>query len=177
VKSSCCFRSWAFLWQFQECFRRRYGQLQDAKSTSADRFAVLKNGMSRSVSSAGIGRDRAVPLLWSSSQGGVGMLPHAPKGDYSTQRARSSRSGRRLDKPSTGPSSTSHFSSPSLPLNPSHLLSAASLGTGSGHTPLSDPVPNNLLVKRKVLHWAPFCQILIRLLLLLPLHQRHPQSL
>jgi len=45
---------------------------------SANRFAALKNGMSRSISSTGIGRDGAVPLLWSSSQGGVGMLLHAP---------------------------------------------------------------------------------------------------
>ena len=118
---------------------------QVAKSTSADRFAALNNGMSRSVSSAGIGRDGAVPLSRSSSQGGIGMLPH---GDYSTQRTHSSCGGRRSDKPSSGPSSTSHFSSPS------HLLSTARIAEYRKSWVADPPSgPNNLLVVgRKVLH-------------------------
>jgi len=129
-----------------------------AKSTSADRFAASNNVMSRSVSSAGIGRGGAVPLSRSSSQGGVGMLPHTPKDGHSTQRTRSSRGGRR-DKPSAGPSSTSHFSSPSLPnatLEPVTPLERSENRwvpevLGGGHTPASDPIPNNsLVVERKV---------------------------
>lgn len=85
-----------------------------AKATSAERFAASNSGMSRSVSNAGIARGGAVPLSRSSSQGGVGILPHSPKDGHPTQRTRSSRGGRRSDKPSAGPSATSHFSSPSL---------------------------------------------------------------
>ena len=63
------------------------------------------------------------------------------------------------DKPSTGPSSTSHFSSPSLPnatLEPVTPLKRSENRwvpevLGGGHTPASDPVPNNsLVVERKV---------------------------
>lgn len=90
------------------------------------------------------------------------MLPHTPKDGHSTQHTRSSCGGRCPDKPSrTGPSLTSHFSSPSLSnatLEPATPLECganryrwAPEVLGSGYTPTSDPVPNNsLVVERKV---------------------------
>ena len=132
------------------------------KSTSADRFAASNGGMSRSVSSAGIGRGGAVPISRSSSQGGVGMLPHNPKDGHPTQRTRSSRGGRRSDKPSAGPSAASHFSSPSLsnatlepvvPLERSENRWVPEV-LGGGHIAASDTpttTPDSaLVVERKV---------------------------
>ena len=131
-----------------------------AKS-SADRFAASNGVSSRNINSTGIGRGGAVPLSRPSSQGGVGMLPHNPKEGHPTQRTRSSRGGRRSDKPSAGPTAASHFSSPSLPsaiLEPVTPLERSENRwvpevLGGGHTVTSEAPPaaaNAPAVERKV---------------------------
>lgn len=132
-----------------------------SKASSAERFAAA-NTMSRSVSSAGMNRAGGTPLSRSSSQGGVGMLPHSPKDGHSTTRTRSSRGGRRSDKPNAG-SSNAHFSSPSMstlslepvvPLERSEnrwvpdSVAAPNAGASSNESPAT--VDNPAIVERKV---------------------------
>ncbi|KAF8320324.1 ARM repeat-containing protein [Clavulina sp. PMI_390] len=89
-----------------------------SKATSADRFAASNSPMSRSVSTAGmnrgVGGGAPTPMSRSSSQGGVGALPHSPKDAHATTRTRSSRGGRRSDKPGGAPNASNHFSTPSM---------------------------------------------------------------
>lgn len=138
---SRCFCSWAFSGS-QSAFGGSMG-----KSTSADRFTAPNNVGSHSIGGADVGCGEALPLLWSSSQDGVGMLPHFTDG-HSTRRTCSSRGGRRSDKSSTKPSSTSHFLGPSLPnatLKPITPLECSENCQvpdvlDDGHTPITDPV-------------------------------------
>ncbi|KDQ20084.1 hypothetical protein BOTBODRAFT_27505 [Botryobasidium botryosum FD-172 SS1] len=122
--------------------------------TSEERFAAAQGMRSASTGGGAFPGGRPIPMMRSSSQGGVGGIPQSPRDGHPANRTRSQRGNKRGEKPTAGP--PSHYNSPAsqflnlepvapLERTPNSWPAGGSVGAGSRLAPGSPE-----MVDRKV---------------------------